>query len=220
MSKMTAAQRKAHNERRRVTPQPKTCEVCGTTFTPARSDAKTCSAKCRMALSRATAKRNTTQKKPKGKTSGTSSQAVRKQRRASNRKPKPKPTPDPLGEIVALAFTPPPMPDPDGPMTLEQRAMHDEVAGTDDEPECKWKMCFAPATHDGYCKHHAEAEAATANRDNQDQSDGIMKARKALTADLAPEVKADLEAETRARIKAEDRALGTTNRNHHDDEED
>ncbi len=49
---MTEAQREAHNARRRVAPKPKTCTVCGETFTPGRSDAQTCSARCRQALRR------------------------------------------------------------------------------------------------------------------------------------------------------------------------
>ena len=51
--KLTAAQRKRHNERRRVTPQPMVCEVCGKSFTPRRSDARTCSDRCRQRLHRA-----------------------------------------------------------------------------------------------------------------------------------------------------------------------
>jgi hypothetical protein len=35
-----------HNAKRRVEPQPKTCEHCGETFTPKRSDARTCSDRC------------------------------------------------------------------------------------------------------------------------------------------------------------------------------
>ncbi len=38
--------------RRRIEPKPKVCEVCGETFTPKRSDARTCSDRCRQRLRR------------------------------------------------------------------------------------------------------------------------------------------------------------------------
>ncbi len=51
------------NAARRVIPTEKSCEVCGEKFTPKRSDAKTCSDRCRQALRRrkrqATAARDT-----------------------------------------------------------------------------------------------------------------------------------------------------------------
>jgi predicted nucleic acid-binding Zn ribbon protein len=48
----TPEQRERQNARRRVTPQPKKCVICGKTFTPKRSDARTCSDRCRQVLSR------------------------------------------------------------------------------------------------------------------------------------------------------------------------
>jgi predicted nucleic acid-binding Zn ribbon protein len=52
MVPLTPEQRERHNARRRKTPEPKTCTVCGTTFTPKRRDAKTCSDRCRQRLAR------------------------------------------------------------------------------------------------------------------------------------------------------------------------
>ena len=40
------------NAKRRVQPEPKICEVCGKSFTPKRSDARTCSDRCRQRLRR------------------------------------------------------------------------------------------------------------------------------------------------------------------------
>lgn len=44
--------RERYNARRRITPTPKVCEWCGGSFTPKRSDARTCGDAHRQALSR------------------------------------------------------------------------------------------------------------------------------------------------------------------------
>jgi hypothetical protein len=50
----------AEKASRRVMPTEKTCEVCDKSFTPRRSDAKTCSDKCRQSLSRSKRKKGVT----------------------------------------------------------------------------------------------------------------------------------------------------------------
>jgi hypothetical protein len=48
----SACDRERRNARRRVAPSEKFCESCGERFVPKRSDARTCSARCRKRLSR------------------------------------------------------------------------------------------------------------------------------------------------------------------------
>jgi hypothetical protein len=43
-----AVYRRRNNARRRVVPEPRACIVCGTVFTPRKSNATTCSGKCRV----------------------------------------------------------------------------------------------------------------------------------------------------------------------------
>ena len=165
-----ACQYEASKAARRVKPSQRKCKVCGKTFTPKRSDAKTCTDRCRQALRRrkrkpsrkpasagdrghhpGAAKRDTAKrsKKPKARTRGTSSKA----RRRSPVKPKSDTTPICGWDGCEKPATHRPAMD-----------MSFGLGGI--SPAYAWKTDSAPS----YCKAHCELEVekSAANRDNEE----------------------------------------------------